>query len=360
MALLFTDSFDGYATADIAQTYSYIGTPAIAAGFGRAASAAMNLSAISAGATLYLPLSGVSGSTGIVGGAFTFTAIGVATSFVHLYNAPPVNRGQVNLHINTNGTLGIGRHITAPGGNPGVGDGSAAGVTYTVLGTSARSVVPGVPYHIQVKWTLHDTTGSAEVRVNGARWLALTNVDTNNLGSNGWTQVQLGSTHVGGLFTGFYLDDLWVCDGSGPAPWNGFLGDCRVGARVPTGAGASTGWTPSTGVNWACVDDSTPNADTDYTRAAALDRTDTFPQAAVAASAIHGVQTRVMVRKEGAAACTVAAVVRHESTNYAGAAMAPSTAYVYQRDVWATNPGTAAAWTAADFTAAEFGYTRIT
>lgn len=364
MALLHMDSFDYYGTANLPDIYNafVLGGPTIAAGAGRDGTAALNLSAIAAGAKVGVSWQGtVSGSTCIVGGSFKFSRIDRTTGILHLQNEPPIFRGQVNLHINDTGTLGIARHITGIPSNPGVGDGTIPGVTYTVLGTSTRRLRPGIVYSIQVKWTLHDTTGAAEIRVDGVPWLTLTNVDTNNAASNGWTMLQIGSTHVSGTYTGFYLDDLWVCDGSGPAPWNDFLPGAvvRVGLRAPRSAGAVTGWTPSAGANWACVDDRAPNADTDYTRATAI-RTDTFAGDAVDATAIYGVQAILRARKEAADACTLASVTRQAGAQYSGAAVAPTTAYALHRDLWPTNPATAAAWTESEVNAAEFGYSRIT
>jgi hypothetical protein len=133
-----------------------------------------------------------------------------------------------------------------------------------------------------------------------------------------------------------------------------------VDARFPTAAGATTGWTPSTGANWAAVDDAAPNDDTDYTSAAAAALTDTFvtQDAPVAGATIYGVQHCLAVKKSDAGFATIAPVIRHGTTNYPGADLAPGTTYAYALSIAATNPGTSAQWTEAGFNAAEFGYTR--
>jgi len=51
-------------------------------------------------------------------------------------------------------------------------------------------------------------------------------------------------------------------------------------------------------------------------------------------------------------------VIRHGTTDYAGASLNPTTVYTVLHQIAATNPGTAAQWTESGFNAAEFGYTR--
>ena len=45
------------------------------------------------------------------------------------------------------------------------------------------------------------------------------------------------------------IDDLYICDGTGSAPHNTFLGDCRVDTLLPTADGTAQQWTPSTGTH---------------------------------------------------------------------------------------------------------------
>jgi hypothetical protein len=156
------------------------------------------------------------------------------------------------------------------------------------------------------------------------------------------------------------FDDFYVLDGTGPAPLNGFLGDCRVDVRLPTAAGATTGWTPSAGANWAAVDDAAPNADTDYVSAATSPLTDTYTiqDAPVPGALLYGVQLCASLKKSDAGTCSVAPVVRHSGVDYPGTAVNPGTAYAFAVVPYGTNPGTGAPWTEADFNAAEFGIKR--
>jgi hypothetical protein len=156
-------------------------------------------------------------------------------------------------------------------------------------------------------------------------------------------------------------DDLYVLDGSGPAPRNDFLGDCRVDVRLPTAQGNSHAWTPTPVVDNALnVDDPAPDDETTYNATTTVGATDTLvvQDAAVAGGTLFAVQLSLNQRKTDAGTCTIAPVVRHAGVDYPGAGLNPGTTYVYGVTPYNTNPGTAAAWTEADFNAAEFGYKR--
>lgn len=345
MALLFVDSFDHYATADLLEKWTSLNAGsniAINATGGRRGS--QSLRCTLGGQNAIVRGLSPSGTTGILGTAVKCAGIGGQKLLAFTDGA--TTRDQVQVGVNADGSLTAYR-------------GTAAGFTGagTSLGVSAAGLVSaGVTFYLEVKVVLHASTGAVTIRVNGAAVLTLTGVNTVN--STGvWTAIWIGNAAMN---TTTDHDDVYVLDGSGAAPWQDFLGDCRVDARYPTGAGATTGWTPSAGANWAAVDDAAPNDDTDYTSAAAAGVTDTFvtQDAPVVGAAIYGVQHVLSMKKTDAGAASVAPVIRHSGTDYPGAALNPGTTYAYLLQIAATNPGTAAAWTEAGFNAAEFGYTR--
>jgi hypothetical protein len=111
-------------------------------------------------------------------------------------------------------------------------------------------------------------------------------------------------------------------------PLNDFFGRVRVDARVPTGAGATTGFTPLAGSNWQNVDDAAPDDDTTYSSATTV-VTDTFvvQDAPVAGATIFGVQHNLSMKKSDAGVCTVAPVIRHSGADNVGSNINPSTSY---------------------------------
>lgn len=337
MALLFMDSFDHYVTADLPEKYATVGTCTINPTLGRRGGGAVVAPGFSGFCTRAL---GPTSTTVIVGAAFKWTSSSSGDGYIFGIRSGTSNQATLSL----SGGTGV---MTAR-----TGASNAA-----IIGTASQSLSVGLWTHIAIKVVIHPSTGSFEVRLNGnpTPVLNLTNVNTAGQGHTLWDNITFGDAYME-----LRWDDLYILDGAGPAPWNTFLGDCRVDARVPTAPGATTGWTPSTGANWACVDDAAPNDDTDYTTAAAAGLTDTFVvQDAPAAATIYGVQHCLAMKKTDAGVCTVAPVVRHGSTDYPGTAVAPATDYGYLLVPQATNPGTSAQWTEAGFNAAEFGYTRV-
>jgi hypothetical protein len=357
MALLFVDSFDHYATADLRDKYTTSGSagggaaPAIASG-GRRSSGSLRLAwGSGTNPTTYVSkVLPASGATCVVGVSLRMTAGWVNPSYgMQLVSVREGNEAQASLKLNSNGTISVMRSHT------------------TNIGTTTNAITSGA--HSFIEWRLvvgTGTAGSAQVRINGVLGLTLTGVNTQGSANPNWTGISLG-VHDNGVAVittineTLDLDDLYVLDGTGGAPWNDFLGDCRVDVRVPTGAGATTGWTPSAGTNWGAVDDAAPNGDTDYTSALAV-LTDTFvtQDAPAAGAAILGVQHCLTAKKTDAGTVTIAPVVRHGGADFVGADLTPSTAYTVLHAIAATNPGTGAAWTEAAFNGAEFGYKRTT
>jgi hypothetical protein len=253
---------------------------------------------------------------------------------------------QCSLFLNSNGTISVNRQNA---GSP------------VTLGTTAGTLIASAFTHIEVAITSHASAGVVIVRFDGVEVLNVTGVNTIGAGATvGWNEIRLGHFGPSGnSFTGEWVyDDLYVCDGSGSAPWNTFLGDCRVDPTLAIAVGASSGWTPSAGANWQCVDDVTPNGDTDFTSALPAGLTDTFvfQDAPVVGGTIMGIQHCLYMKKTDTGICTVAPVVRHGGADFVGSDLPPGTSYGYGLAVQSVNPGTGAAWTETGFNAAEFGY----
>jgi len=341
MALLWLDSFDHYATADIGEKYTVTGSPSISATSRR-------------GSAMYLPggyfvktrsLSPVS-TTVIVGGAFRFAGYPSPfnSEFIQIMSGATA---QCNLALTTAGIL-----FAARGG--------------TGLGTATMAAFPLNTYvFIEFKVVIHPSAGSVVIRLDELEVLNISGVNTAATGTAAWDSVMLGGAWVNTL-----CDDLYTVDSSGLAPCNDLLGDCRVDARYPTAEGASSAWTPLSGSdNALMVDDPGPplytsgvgpDDDTTYNSTLTLAATDTHvvQDAPVPAAALYGVQLCISMKKSDAGTCSVAPVVRHSGTDYPGTAVNPGTAYAYVMTPYGLNPGTGAAWTEAGFNAAEFGYKR--
>jgi hypothetical protein len=218
----------------------------------------------------------------------------------------------------------------------------------TVLGTCAMSpMVANQWYHFQMKVVVHDTTGSVEVRLNGAVVFSATNIDTRNGGVVG----TIDTIGWRGDFTA-YFDDMWIDNSA-------FLGDCKIEPLRPTGAGDSTDFTPSAGSNWQNVDDTSPNGDTDYNHSNTVGHKDLFAlnNLATVAGTVLGVQMRFRGRKDDAGSRTVKGVLKTGGVEFDSAGLALGDNYLGKTDVLhVVNPDTTAAWTIAEVNALQAGY----
>lgn len=350
--LLYIDSFDHYLTADAQQKYWLLGGGmAIGAGTGRHTSNSLRASA--AGDTAIRPCAG-SNATVIVGVAVKSPLGGSPNVVLAIWDSGTAIN-QVLFVLNADGTISAWRGAPQPNG---IGNTTQA----TLLGTSLVALSANVYSYLECRVVLSDTVGAIDVRSNGVPVLTLTGIDTVASASSVapyWTSIALGTSMASPLAIDW--DDLYVCDGAGAAPWNTFLGDCRVDPRRPTGPGATTDWAPTpAGANWANVDDATPNGDTDY-NSGTPNQVDLFDVQDIVApgTLIFGVQHCFSMKKTDAGLCSVAPAVRHAGTTYVGTNMQPTVNYAMAgTQVAQTNPGTGAQWTEADFNAAQFGYKR--
>src|SRR5690606_31110163 len=166
-------------------------------------------------------------------------------------------------------------------------------------------------YYLEVKFTVHDSTGSFDIRVNGVSVTSGTGVDTKNTSNAYVNQIRIEGPNA----TDF--DDFYVCDLSGSVA-NDFIGPLRIETLMPTGDGAAAAWTPSTGSDhYALVDEIGPNGDTDYNVTNSAGNRDLFTKPAIASTGqVVGVAVSAYVRKDDAASPTVKLSARSGGNNY--------------------------------------------
>lgn len=213
------------------------------------------------------------------------------------------------------------------------------------------TLLNGVWYYIEVKGTINTTTGSVEVMVNGVQDINVTNVNTQTTGnaaSNNFRFFPLSSYCE--------YDDVYICDTTG-AVNNDFLGDNRVEAIMPTGAGANTDWTPLTPPNFSEVNEIPPDGDTSYVSSNTPGNVDTyaFGNLTGITTGIKGLQVNILNRKDDAGSREIAPVVRSGGTDYTGNTFAVLDNYSTAVQVYEEDPDTSAAWLVAGVNAAEFG-----
>jgi hypothetical protein len=378
MALLFMDSFDHYATADITEKWTQIhiadrassgmNSPVIGA-YGRNSSQAIRLQPNISAALCTQSLSRPLGMTVVP--ADNVCIVGLAVKYSDFSNISVRPCGKIcaaewytasegsnflvacrNINdklwfarVNTDGTISVLRD-----------DGTTA---CTVLGSTSNSIQAGVWAYVEFKVTIHGSTATIDVRINGTSGLSLTGQNTRGMGaSNTWNNILVGyatyeSTTVS---KNIDVDDLVVMDSSGSFN-NAFIGDVTISVLNPNGAGNSTDWTPSAGSNYECVDEDVVNDDTDYVSSSTLNAKDLYAMEDCAAGAdIRAVQVVTAMRKGTEGPGKIKHVIRSSSTDYDSAEISlGGTAYSFNRTIWETDPATAAAWTESGWNAAQVG-----
>lgn len=260
----------------------------------------------------------------------------------------------VDLCVDVNGRM----FVTRNGTNLSLG-------TTAVYSSSAN-------YYVEMKATVHDSAGVVEVRVNGVTVLSGTGLDTRNGGTGVINTVALGGTsQVFGYVPGsptYTYDDVYVCDVSGSAPNNDFLGDTRVEYLVPTAAGVRTQFA-STGTNWQTVDETIPS-DADYNSSRTPGDMDLFTMSNLSGNGlVYGVQTIARVAKDDAGTRAFKPIFYKASGwgdtgRYYPVPQSPTSAVVSYIEPYLLgaspdyDPGveTAKAWTVDEINALQFGY----
>lgn len=225
--------------------------------------------------------------------------------------------------------------------------------TLLASGTFSGSVVGAFPY-VEIGASISSTVGVVTIRVNNAQVLTFTG-NTKNGGTNSSIDT-VYMTGSGSNDTVCY-DDLYICDGAGAAPANTFLGDVRAYTEAPTGAGASTQFTPSTGTNWSCVDEN-PYSAADNVQDGVSGHRDTYAMADLpgGVGTVIGVQAVSIAKKTDAGVILLKNAVKSSATIAYGSSVALSTSDAALLTILQNDPATSAAWTAAAVNAVEAGF----
>jgi hypothetical protein len=227
----------------------------------------------------------------------------------------------------------------------------------TDLGSpSSNALTFGNWRYVEALVTVSSGAGVCTLKVDGATWLSLVSQNTQATGSAQIGQVQFGGGNVFNLASEFWLDDIYINDTTG-AYCNGFLGDVRVQASFPDGAGDDTDFTASAGANYAAVDEVSPNEDTDYVSSSTPGDKDTYTYGNLpsASGNVKAVVVHARTRKDDGGTRSIRGLAKSGTTLGEGSDLAVGTDYAYLSTVFHTNPDTGLPWAIAEVNAAKFG-----
>lgn len=330
MTLLFCDSFDHYATADIAKKWTDTNAVTIGA-TGRNGTNGARMNQGNASGYMRKAL-GANFTTLIAGGAVAFPALTAGQAFLIFQDATST---QVDLRFDASGKI-----IATRNG--------------TTLGTGTNGALSlNTFYYIEAKVLISATVGTVDVYVNGVSILSLTGQNTRATANTQTNAVRFGQT--GG--TTHDWDDVYICDTAGSTN-NTPLGDVRVQAILPNGNGNSSVLVGSDGNstdNYLLVDESTPNT-ADYVESSTPGDKDTYayPNLTPTSGTVYGVQVLPYAAKTDAGTRSIVTVARLSGTEADSAVATLSTTATYYPDIRETKPG-GGAWSVSDVNSAEFG-----
>lgn len=224
----------------------------------------------------------------------------------------------------------------------------------TVIATGTTPLLANVFYYIETKVFVNGSSGTCEVHLNGVSGeIASTGGDfgSSNIDTIG-IDVDSGAESKD-------CDDVYVADTAGAAPRNTFLGDVRVSALYPTGAGAHAAWTPDSGSNYARVNEALADGDTSYVSSSTPGSIDTSAFADMdAAAAVAAVQRNLYARKDDAGVRQIAPVIRQSGNDYVGSTVTLASSYALYSQIYNQDP-LGADWTPTTVNANENGFKEI-
>ena len=222
----------------------------------------------------------------------------------------------------------------------------------TVLGmTTGLNLVSGVWYFLEFKCFNDNTTGTYEVKINGATVLSDTGVDTRaNNGYDHYDRVRLltGSSILN------TFDDFYILDTSG-STHNDFIGECKVVTLRPNGD-SSVNWNASTGANhYGEIDETVADDDSTYVETDTSGDKDIYDYTDTSESTIYGAMVTSDITLTGDKTFTLQHVCDSNANENISANLIIGQGYTSAKTIYAEDHDAGANWNQTTINAAKFG-----
>ena len=350
----FVDSFQHYSTADLfglgnGQKWSGVGPQAtqantfISLGTGIAGNS-LRIVASASVFGVYKTFPNL--ATYVIGFRFRINQI-ISNAFQNLCGLYDSGTPQAILTLNGDGTLSLTRAGTAVTG-----------------GRSTNTLNINTWYYIEMMCTINSSIGANtwQLNVNGVNWANVAaGQSSKNSANSTANQVYLGIGNMpgNGVQTMDFCD--FYCDGGGSVNSGAFWGDIKVECHWPIAQGTYSAWFPYGGLRVGCVNDITPNGDTNFIADNTINDKSTyiFQPLVYPPASIMCTQVVHTSRKPDAGTRQIADYCLSSGTAVAGNTVSLTNTYQIYTNVLTQDPHTSAAWTANGINAAEFGVEEV-
>lgn len=238
-----------------------------------------------------------------------------------------------------------------------------SGTPVLIAGTPAKTYHGDQWDYIEIKFKIHPTAGTVEVRVNTVVVLSYSGPTANRdlvpvlSLANGWDCISLngGTVTQSGATPAVYFDDRYILDNTGAVNTD-YLGNVRVNSQLMTANGDTDNFAVTgASANWQAVLGDHID-DTKYVADGTVNDIDLYvPNPNVVSTNIFAAQIRHVARQDDATQKASTGLMKVSGTLYAGSNHYLSGNYTHYRDVWELNPVTGVGWTAAQLNGLQAG-----
>lgn len=331
LTLVFFDGFDTLTVSQDPRKWANVSASSHATG--RVSGNAAILDS-SSSAYFYETLSFSAGATWCVAFALSLKSVSGGDEFLQIKDG--ASNIHLSLRVNSSRQLALYR-----------GDG-------TLLNTGSTSLANDTWYSVQIKFTIHDSTGNYNVLVNSVSEFSATNVDTRNSGNA--TVDRFRFIQANGTNLQFRIDDFVCGTSSDTSNTTDLIGDVHVYVSAPNAVGDTTGWTPDSGSNYSRVNETPADDDTSFVYTAGVSNDDlyNFTDLSITGT-ILGVGLQLVHRDEASGARTIKGLCKSGTVTEQGPTISPSTSYGVTQIIIQNDPNTGVAWTQSNLNSAQFG-----
>lgn len=337
MSLLWMDSFDIYGDGATGNTNMLEGVYADITGI-----AAISTAQARTGANSFRFAQNVASFRRVFGADKTEVGVGYA---LYMESLPVAENARNTLAMfQDNAATGCVSLCVTTTGQIEVRTGSPTG---TVVATSDPVLVTTAWQHVEMRVSIHATTGAVEVRVNGQTVINASNIDTRGSSTGITSQVRVGFTGaIGGIPPIWYVDDIYAWDTAGTYN-NDFIGDKKVYFIVPNADTAVADWVPDAGTTGYTQIDEIPPVSTDYIQGNAVADESEFSMTNLPSDVtnILALQFYTKMLKTDAGDSNVQVAVVSGASSANGADRPLTTNATVYTDVFEEDPDTSAPWT---------------